>query len=257
MGSAGSETLRLHLRTRVEAFKGSGEWEEVFLTRELPAQETALLLCDVWDKHWCEGATRRVGEMVSTMNEVVALARNRGVQIVHAPSDTLDFYADSPHRQRILAVPRVAPPEPLAIPDAPLPIDDSDSGCDTGQEPWYKAWTRQHPAIEITGNDVISDNGAEVYSLLRAQGISHLILMGVHTNMCVLGRSFAIRQMTRWGIRCLLLRDLTDALYNPAKPPFVDHFTGTELVIQHIERYWCPTLTSADFTGKPPFRFAR
>ncbi|MBT5709898.1 isochorismatase, partial [Candidatus Poribacteria bacterium] len=65
-------------------------------------------------------------------------------------------------------------------------------------------------------------------------------------NMCVLGRSFGIRQMTRWGIRVALVRDLTDAMYNPAMAPHVSHDEGTELVVQHIEKYWCPTVLSSD-----------
>ena len=70
--------------------------------------------------------------------------------------------------------------------------------------------------------------------------------MGVHTNMCVLGRSFAIKAMTRIGIDCVLVRDLTDAMYNPRKAPFVNHQAGTELVIEYIEKYWCPTVLSQD-----------
>jgi len=45
-------------------------------------------------------------------------------------------------------------------------------------------------------------------------------------------------------LRCILVRDLTDAMYNPASRPFVSHAQGTELVIQHIERYWAPSVTS-------------
>ncbi len=32
------------------------------------------------------------------------------------------------------------------------------------------------------------------------QGVQHLLIMGVHTNMCVLNWSFAIKQMVRWGV---------------------------------------------------------
>jgi hypothetical protein len=69
--------------------------------------------------------------------------------------------------------------------------------------------------------------------------------MGVHTNMCVLGRSFGIRQMTRLGFNTLLVRDLTDTMYNPRRRPMVTHEQGTELVVRHVERYWCPTTLSA------------
>ena len=52
--------------------------------------------------------------------------------------------------------------------------------------------------------------------------------------------------MTRWGIHCILARDLTDTMYNPKMRPFVSHDQGTELVVEHIEKYWCPSLLSAD-----------
>src|SRR2546430_927315 len=80
---------------------------------------------------------------------------------------------------------------------------------------FYKAWTREHPGLRIAENDVVSDSGAEIYSFLREHGIRNLLVMGVHTNMCVLNRSFAIKKMTSYGVRCILVRDLTDAMYSP------------------------------------------
>jgi hypothetical protein len=70
--------------------------------------------------------------------------------------------------------------------------------------------------------------------------------LGVHVNMCVLGRPFGIRAMTDLGFHCLLVRDLTDSMYNPAAWPHVSHEQGTELVINHIERWFCPTILSSD-----------
>jgi type 1 glutamine amidotransferase len=79
--------------------------------------------------------------------------------------------------------------------------------------------------------------------------------MGVHINRCVLGRPFAIRQMVAQGQNVLLMRDLTDSMYNHLKRPYVSHFRGTELVVEHIEKFCCPSITSADFLGGEPFRF--
>jgi hypothetical protein len=130
-------------------------------------------------------------------------------------------------------------------------VDASDGGCDDARPAKsFRAWKRQHAAIPVGDKDVISDSGEEIYSLLRRRGIRNLLVMGVHTNMCVLGRSFGIRQMTRWGIRCVLVRDLTDAMYNPKKAPFVSHAEGTELVVRHIEKYWCPSVLSKDLLGE-------
>jgi type 1 glutamine amidotransferase len=44
-------------------------------------------------------------------------------------------------------------------------------------------------------------------------------------------------------------------MYNPRRPPFVSHFTGTDLVVEHVEAHWCPSCTSADLLGGKPFRF--
>jgi nicotinamidase-related amidase len=238
---------------RVEVFRGSGDWEDVTLAREFPTEATALIICDVWDRHWSRGASERVDAMAPRINQVVNSLRRNGVLIVHAPSDTLDFYRDHPARQRMMEMSPVELPPPLDLPDPPLPIDDSDGGSDTGETSWHRAWTRQHPAIPIQDGDAISDSGQEIYSLFRQQGIQNVLLLGVHTNMCVLNRSFGIKNLVRWRFNTVLVRDLTDAMYNPAMPPFVSHERGTELVVGYIEAHWCPSVLSKDlFQPWPP-----
>jgi len=242
-------TMHLKLRTRAETEKGSGIWHERIVQKEVPIAETAILICDMWDEHRCPHATERLAAMAVRMNEVIKQARAKGVQIVHAPSETMAFYADSPQRIRMMVAPSAPLPDPLEMPPEPaLPIDDSDEGCPTGERS-YEARTRQHPAIEIGEYDGITENGREVYNLFQQLNVKTMIMMGVYANKCVLGRSFGIRQMTRWGIHCVLVRDLTDSLYNPRKPPFVSHDKGTELVVEHIEKYWCPTVLSSDLMG--------
>ena len=237
--------LKLPLRTRVEAFRGSGDWMPVAVTQTFPVGETAILICDMWDKHWCTGSSHRVDALARKMAPIIDLARANHVQIIHSPSEVMQFYKDTPQRLSIQQISKAEPPAPLGLTDPPLPIDDSRGGCDTDDK-FYKAWSREHATLRIAGDDVVSDNGAEVYSFLRQKGIKNLLVMGVHTNMCILKRSFAIRQMTNWGIRCVLVRDLTDTMYDPKDRPFVSHDQGTELVVQHIEKYWGPSLLSAD-----------
>jgi nicotinamidase-related amidase len=191
------------------------------------------------------------------MNQVVSAARSLGVMIVHAPSDTMKFYEGTPWRQRMQRAPPAPSPVPLLArcPREPwesrnVPIDDADSGCDdpivnesTG--PPYP-WTRENPAIDIVGFDGVSDSGQEIYNFFRQEGISNVALMGVHTNICILNRGFGIRQMTRLGFQVVLVRDLTDAMYDPRKKPFVSHARGTELVIEHIESKWCASISSEE-----------
>jgi nicotinamidase-related amidase len=247
--AAQTKSLSLALRTRVEAFKGSGDFRETTITESIQPSRAALILCDIWDKHWCDSATERTGVLAQKAAPVVDALRAAGVLIIHAPSDTMDYYAQAPQRLSILAFAPAEPPAALPLSDPPLPIDDSDGGCDTTNNKLpvnYHAWSHEHSALRIAPNDLISDNGREVYNALQVHGIKTLFVAGVHTNMCILNRTFAIRQMTKWGLRCILIRDLTDSMYNPARRPFVTHDAGTQLVIEHIEKYWAPTVTSTE-----------
>src|SRR5258706_14790423 len=104
---------------------------------EWDAKETAVIICDMWDKHWCEGATRRGGEIAPRINELAKALRARGGFIVHAPSDTMKFYEGTPQRELAKNAPKATPPTPLKgwryldlNCEAPLPIDDKDGGCD-------------------------------------------------------------------------------------------------------------------------------
>jgi putative membrane-bound dehydrogenase-like protein len=228
-------------------------------------ERTAIVICDMWDDHWCKGASARVAEMAPHMNDVVKRARDHGVFVIHAPSDVVDFYKDTPQRKRAQAAPLAAAPTKIdrwrridREKEGPFPIDDADGGCDDlppcktgGPYPWK----RQIAAIEIAEPDAITDSGQEAYNLMQQRGITNVIVMGVHANMCVLGRSFAIRQMVLLGKNVVFMRDMTDTMYNSRSRPNVNHFRGTDLVVEHIERYWCPTITSTAFTGKPEFRF--
>jgi hypothetical protein len=132
------------------------------------------------------------------------------------------------------------------VADPPLPIDDSNGGCDTPGDVEHRVWTLQTPLLTIARGDVVSDSGAEIYNVLRQRGIETVFYMGVHANMCILKRSFGIRQLARWGIHCILVRELTDAMYESSSRPFVSHASGTELVIEYIEQYWAPTVNSVE-----------
>jgi type 1 glutamine amidotransferase/nicotinamidase-related amidase len=258
--------LSLAARSRVEVPETEGEFRVLYEKLEWAPSQTAIIICDMWNQHWCKGATRRVGELAPRMNEAVTKARGEGVLIIHAPSGTVDFYANHPARKRAQDAPKAAKlPRDIAKwcrwideneQTIGYPIDHSDGGCDC--RPKCKQgnpWRRQIDTIEIGNEDAISDSGVEIWNLLEQRGIDNVILMGVHTNMCVLGRPFGLRNMARFDKNVVLMRDLTDTMYNSRMRPVVSHFTGTDLVVEHVEKFVCPTITSTALTGKPRFRF--
>lgn len=262
--------LQLTLRQRFKSNASPDDYTVVEKKVAWDPTKTAIVICDMWDDHWCKSASRRVVELAGPLNDVVKQARARGVFIIHAPSTVTAFYKDTPQRKRAQQAPRVAPPVPLSTterwgtgwcwPDAKregvLPIDDSDMGCDCATKCKIRdAWTRQIAAIDIAAPDAITDDGQETWNLLVQNRIDNVVLCGVHLNMCVLGRPFGIRQMVRLGKNVALMRDMTDTMYNPERPPGVTHFRGTDLVIEHIEKHWCPSFVSSEIAGKKAFRF--
>ena len=265
------EVFNFPVRTRIV----TGDGTEV---RESPRQwepaRTALILCDFWDSHHCANAVKRVNEMAPRMAEVVKKAREQGVLIIHAPSDCMKTYESHPARKRAQETPPAAnlPPKisewlrwlNAEEEKAGYPIDASDGGSDDTPEEdaaWKEElkrqgrdtahpWRSEHPAVSIDAErDLISDNGVEVWSALEARGINQVLFAGVHTNMCVCGRPFGLRQLSKNGKNIVLLRDLTDTMYNPAKKPFVSHYRGTELMLAHIEQRICPTTLSSEVFG--------
>jgi len=266
-----ADQWRLTLRSYAKAQK---QGEDTFRIEEKKATwdptKTAVVICDMWDDDWCKSAARRVGELAGPMNELVKRCRADGALIIHAPSSVVSYYKDTPQRRLAQTAPFAKPPIALSTterwgtawcwPDSSrepdLPIDDLDMGCDCAVKCKIReAWTREISTIEIAPEDAITDNGQETYNLLQARGIENVVLMGVHLNMCVLGRPFGIRQMVKVGKNVALMRDMTDTMYNPDKRPKVSHFEGTNLVIKHVEQYWCPSFASSDITGGAPFRF--
>lgn len=247
--------LELHLRSRD---KQTGE--PLVVSAHWQASETAIIICDMWDNHYCQSSAQRVGVMAPKMNEVITAARNHGVMIIHAPSGCMDQYDGTPYRLRMQQASQATPPVEIGgwcylDPDteAPLPIVDAHSPCDdpaVGEA--VRVFSRQHPDLDIAGYDGVSDSGVEIYNFLMQEGITNVVLMGVHTNMCVLGRPFGIRQQVRLKMNVALCRDLTDAMYDPREPPYVSHARGTELVVEHIEKYWCPSIEGIDLTTVLP-----
>jgi len=275
-----AESFQLRLRSQAPVAENALRFHRTERREQWAAAATAIIVCDMWDSHHCYRAVQRSKEFAPRLNQVLADARQRGATIIHAPSGCMNAYADHSARRRATEVPAVkAYPDEIekwcyttaAEDQAKYPIDQSDGGEDDTPEEraaWEavlqregrdvkRPWLRQMDLIMIDpDHDYISDQGKEIWSILQAKGISQVILTGVHTNMCVLGRPFGLRRMVQAGMQTVLMRDLTDTMYNPAAAPFVSHFSGTDLIIDHIERYVCPTITSDQMIGGNAFRFA-
>jgi nicotinamidase-related amidase len=273
-----SPPLKLTLRSRVPAPKEKNGFAVVTKGVLWEPKRTAVIVCDMWDSHHSHNAMQRVNELAPRMNEVLEKLRSQGVLVIHAPSSCMEPYKNHPGRKLAQSAPRATNLPPNigqwchkipAEDKGAYPVDQSDGGSDSepagerahaeklkaaGRNP-DAPWKAQTDIIKIQEGDAISDSGVEIWNLLAQREIPNVILVGVHTNMCVLGRPFGLRQLAKNGKNVVLMRDMTDTMYNPARWPYVSHFRGTELIVEHIEKFVCPTITSDQVAGGQPFRF--
>jgi len=277
--NAGEKKLQLNLQSRVAEKTSAGEiYKPSAKTQEWSPKQTAIIVCDMWDTHHCYNAVVRVVEIAPRMNEVLEKSRAMGVTIIHAPSSCMDPYKDHPARKNAKDAPTAKNlPKDIGVwchkipseEKGKYPIDQSDGGCDSdlvdqakhkealikmGRNPG-SPWKSQIDVLKMHDHDIISDSGTEIWNVLEARGINNVIVLGVHTNMCVLGRPFGLRQMAKNGKNVVLMRDMTDTMYNPKQWPYVNHYKGTELIVEHIEKFVCPTITSDQIIGGKAFRF--
>lgn len=271
--------LQVSLRQRVPGSDDRSWWRRVETPADWRPSETAVIVCDVWDLHHCRNAVERLGEFAPRIARLLDRVRSAGGTVIHAPSDCMKHYERHPARARVVDLVERGLPEGFVPPPADragwcsalpaealveYPLDQSLGGED--DEPAAHAawaaeleargcnpkmpWTMQSPLVPIDADrDWVSDDGAEVARVLAARGVRHVLLVGVHLNMCVLGRPFGLRRLREAGLDVALVRDLTDTMYDPAQWPWVDHFTGTERMIEHVERHVCPTVSSGQILG--------
>ena len=146
-----AEALKLTLRSQPK--QPDGTFAPLGKPVQWDAKKTALIVCDMWDDHWCKFAARRVTEMAGPMNDMLKIARAKGGFFIHIPSSVTDFYKETPARKLAQSAPFATTPMPLATTE-------------------------------------------------------------------------------RWGT------------------------TGTDLMVGHVEKLWCPSFSSTDITGRTPFCFA-
>src|ERR1039458_7128732 len=132
-----SGSLELDMRRLQKMDTGVDQWEQVTNHVQWEPARTAVVICDMWNQHWCNGATARVAEMAPRMNDVITELRRRGVLIIHCPSDTMEYYEGTPGRKLAQAAPRVETAIPIEswaklapAKEGASPIEDADAGCD-------------------------------------------------------------------------------------------------------------------------------
>jgi hypothetical protein len=220
-------------------------------TREvsITPQRIGIVVVDPWNFHWCKTATMRVDALIPRINRALDASRELGMTVMLCPSDVVDNYVGWPQREIVLAMEKR--PEPL-LQEIPCPAPPDGGGCACGHDrcvPNY-GWDAMHPNLKIGADDLIPDTLQDVWTICQDRQLTHLIYMGVHTQVCLLGKPMGLRNLKAAGMQCILARDMTDAHpgYDPQRNFTPDGHTAE--VVAHFERYLAPTISMADELAK-------
>ncbi len=235
-----SAALELTLQTRDP---DSGKVAHV--TERIDPARVGVIAVDVWNFHWCKTATMRVDAIVPRLNQALEAARTLGMTVMLCPSDVVDNYVGYPQRQSVLALPEMPVP---ALVDVTCPVPPDAGGCACGREKCAVnyGWDAMHPGLRIGESDLMPDTQSEVFAICQQRGLTYLIYVGFHTQVCLLGKPMGLKAMKSAGLRCILARDMTDAHpgYDPARGFTPD--LNTEQVVAHFEQHLAPTIHFAD-----------
>lgn len=218
------KTMTKSLALTFERFNNDGSTARG--KRKIDPSKIAVVVVDIWDRHWCKEHTKRVAALARRVEPFLLKARTLGLHIVFGPSGTMKTYKDHPARLRVTTLKKLQPPEImtqrelLAVPKAqrsarfapylsqaalfasrkaknsgfaPLPPWAQSGTCEDGpRRPCEKlmgsVWTCQNAALTIQETDAIVnlDDRSELYSYVRHHKITHLLYLGTASNMCVI-----------------------------------------------------------------------
>ncbi|MEJ7605488.1 MAG: hypothetical protein WKF37_04305 [Bryobacteraceae bacterium] len=250
----------------------------------LDPRKAAVVAVDVWTSHSCSGFNQHAAKFLNRMQETLEACRRLAMSIVFAPSGAnLEAVADLPARKNILALPHAKLPEsngflashavngPFAAPCmCPITSLQPETSVPLVRCQRVQSDYNQHPALKIEDIDYFLSAGKyspgtrsaikswgepaqqELWNLVQAKGITHILYVGFASNMCIINREFAMIQARRMGLQPIIIRDLTLAItydgYNPLTRSIDASFgpdDGSRYALEYIETRVGPSIESA------------
>ena len=194
------------------------EWVETntgyaYLDWEIPISQAALVLVDVWDRHYLKDTAARSEVIIrEKLVPLVSACRKAGLQVIHAPSP--GQAKGDPRWLQLKSEKKVPPAEPETWPPREFRSKSGD----------YKAYARPaeprdaerakyvgartiHPLVKPEGDDVVVATGEELHLYCKQEGIMFLFYAGFNTNACILLRDYGTIRMDERGYEVIIVRD--------------------------------------------------
>ena len=240
-----SSNLILSFRKYQPFFVNSDSLELVEKEKTYDSSRVGVLVIGMWSGHQCLVADRILHELSPKVDSFLKVCRSKNMKVIFGSSSLTKLPKYAPLRKNMKGL-SFAKLVDRGLSFPPIPFDDSDGGVNEKNPNFKRDEVDLHPAIEVCDTDAMSDNSKEILNYLYHHDIKLLLVVGVHTNMCVLDRPYGIKNLARYGFPMALVRDLTDPMVKPDGVKVKDRDHAKEMIVKYIEQYFCPSVDSRD-----------
>ncbi len=254
----------LHIRPRYYRWyvNPGQEWVEknlgyAFLDWKVPRRQAALVLVDVWDRHYIKDPAVRAEKIIQEkIRPLLAAWRRGGLEVIHAPAPPQAISQPG-------WIGRGAKPDPAA---KPVPADNAAADVSATWPPLefrrktgpYREFARPeepmeperlkrvkglsiHPGVWPLPGEAVVATGDELHRYCRQKGILFLFYVGFNTNACILLRDYGTIEMSNRGYEVILVRDCTTGMESFET---TDQLWQTRAAIQFLEMFGKYSITS-------------
>lgn len=251
---SGGEASFLHIRPRYYRWhvNEGQEWTETntgyaTLDWEIPVSQCALVLVDVWQRHYIREPEERAGKIIDeSLVPLIRACREKKLEVIHAPASD----AARVHPNRIS--PDTGPkPEKAPMDWPPKEFRHLSGPYSRYQRPVEPREAerqslpplRIHPKVEPVPGEVVVGTGDELHRYLKEKGKLFLFFAGFNTNACILSRDYGTIEMSKRGYQVLLVRDCTTGMESFESQATLAQTNGAILQLEMFGQY---TVTSGE-----------
>ena len=251
-------TIHIHPRYHRWFVDPGVEWLETntgyaSLDWKIPASQAAIVLVDVWQRHYIKDTEARAEAIINTkLVPLLAASRKSGINIIHAPSPEVAVL--HPNWVRLQAKAELEkkrddwPPadflnstgqyKPFAMPFEPREEERNNLPALTF-----------HPLVKPVGMEAVIATGEELHRYCKQNGILFLLFAGFNTNACILVRDYGTLQMGNRGYSVLMIRDCTTGMESKETHPELSQTNGAILFLEMFGHF---SVTSGDIISGLP-----
>jgi nicotinamidase-related amidase len=182
----------------------------------IPLSQTALVLVDVWQRHYLKDTEERGEKIIQEkLLPLISTSRRAGMRIIHAPSPSVA----KTHAQWVKLVSEEEmkskrddwPPREFQNLSGPFqsygrPFEPREKERQDLPELTF------HPDVRPISGEPVVATGEELHRYCKKEGILFLFYAGFNTNACILSRDYGTIQMSNRGYQVVLARDCTTGM---------------------------------------------